>query len=76
MTSRAGEQSGARTASKVAAWVLGIGAAFIPVMAIIGVVAFVFTYVTVTVPGPVAVSAQAEHYRGGGAGPQHSGGDQ
>ncbi|GEE00728.1 penicillin-binding protein 1A [Gordonia spumicola] len=53
MTSEAGDKAeGRRTAAKIAAWVLGLMAAAVPVVAIIGVVAFVFTYVTVVVPAP------------------------
>ncbi|UQE75012.1 penicillin-binding protein [Gordonia sp. PP30] len=37
---------------RIVAWVLGLGAAVVPVVAIIGVVAFLFTYAVVDVPAP------------------------
>ncbi|AVL99101.1 penicillin-binding protein [Gordonia iterans] len=38
--------------TRVIAWVLGLGAAVVPLVAIIGVVAFLITYLVVDVPGP------------------------
>ncbi|GAC58806.1 putative penicillin-binding protein [Gordonia hirsuta DSM 44140 = NBRC 16056] len=38
--------------SRIVAWVLGLGAAVVPVVAIIGVVAFLLTYMAVDVPAP------------------------
>ncbi|GAC80366.1 Membrane carboxypeptidase (penicillin-binding protein) [Gordonia malaquae] len=53
MTSGAGDKAeGRRTAAKIAAWVVGIVAGAVPVLVIVGVAAFVFTYVTVVVPAP------------------------
>ncbi|MGO3325570.1 transglycosylase domain-containing protein [Gordonia sp. (in: high G+C Gram-positive bacteria)] len=53
MTSEAGDNSeGRRTTAKAVAWVLGLAAGVVPVVAILGVIMFVFTYVTVDVPAP------------------------
>ncbi|MFC0315958.1 transglycosylase domain-containing protein [Gordonia phosphorivorans] len=45
---RTQRSSGAR----ILAWVLGLGAAVVPVVAIVGVLAFLVTYLAVDVPGP------------------------
>ncbi|MFW0797137.1 transglycosylase domain-containing protein [Gordonia sp. CPCC 205515] len=42
----------ARTRQKRTAWGLGIIGAIIPIVALIGIVAFMFTYVSASVPGP------------------------
>ncbi|WP_132992575.1 transglycosylase domain-containing protein [Gordonia zhaorongruii] len=53
MTSRAGEsESRPRKTARITAWVAGLAAAAVPALAILGVIAFVFTYITVPVPGP------------------------
>ncbi|MCF8588981.1 transglycosylase domain-containing protein [Gordonia liuliyuniae] len=53
MISEAGDKTeGRRTTAKVVAWVLGLAAGVVPVVALLGVIVFVFTYVTVDVPAP------------------------
>ncbi|GAA3949357.1 transglycosylase domain-containing protein [Gordonia caeni] len=47
----AGESQRSR-GMRILAWVLGLGAAIVPVVAIVGVLAFLITYVVVDVPAP------------------------
>ncbi|GAA4758007.1 transglycosylase domain-containing protein [Gordonia alkaliphila] len=51
---QAGSPNGTRRSggARILAWVLGLGAAVVPVVAIVGVLAFLVTYLVVDVPGP------------------------
>ncbi|MFT3660700.1 MAG: transglycosylase domain-containing protein [Gordonia sp. (in: high G+C Gram-positive bacteria)] len=51
-TSSAPEGSQRSRVARIVAWILGLGAATVPVVAIVGVLAFLITYVAVDVPGP------------------------
>ncbi|MFM9378858.1 transglycosylase domain-containing protein [Gordonia sp. VNK21] len=53
-TKRTGEDPGAprRRRIKIIAWVAGVAAGIVPLVAIVGVLAFLITYLTVTVPAP------------------------